>query len=140
MKPSRQFLSFVAIGGAAAAVNFVVRFPINWFTSYEVAIVIAYLIAMTTAFVLNRTFVFDGAAGGAWFYQYLRFAGVNVIALVQVFLVSVGLARLLFPAIGFNWYSDAVAHFIGLASPIVTSYWGHKYFSFAGAAKKGAGA
>jgi putative flippase GtrA len=130
VRVQREFLSFVAIGGFAAGVNFVSRFPIDYFTSFEVAVVLAYGIAMTTAFLLNRAFVFK-AADGPWLRQYWRFFLVNLLALAQVFVVSVGLARFLFPAIGFDWHTEAVAHAIGLASPIVTSYWGHKRYSFA---------
>jgi putative flippase GtrA len=126
----REFLSFVAIGGFAAGVNFVSRFPIDYFTGFEVAVVLAYAIAMTTAFLLNRAFVFK-ASDGPWLRQYWRFFLVNLLALAQVFVVSVGLARFLFPAIGFDWYAEAIAHAIGLASPILTSYWAHKRYSFA---------
>ena len=132
MSEKRQFLSFVAIGGFAAGVNFVARFPIDRVVSYELAVVLSYAVAMTTAFLLNRAFVFK-AASGSWVRQYWRFFLVNLLALAQVFVVSVGLARLIFPALGFTWHADAIAHAIGLASPIVTSYWAHKRFSFAGA-------
>lgn len=130
MSMRREFLSFVAIGGFAAGVNFLSRFPIDYFTSFELAVVLAYAIAMTTAFLLNRAFVFK-AADGPWLRQYWRFFLVNMLALAQVFAITVGLARLVFPAIGFTWHAEAVAHAIGLASPILTSYWAHKLYSFA---------
>ena len=130
MSVRREFLSFVAIGGFAAGVNFVSRFPIDYFTSFEVAVVLSYGIAMTTAFLLNRALVFK-AADGPWLRQYWRFFLVNLLALAQVFAVSVGLARFVFPAIGFDWHAEAIAHAIGLASPILTSYWAHKRYSFA---------
>ena len=131
MSARKEFVGFVAIGAFAAGVNWLVRFPIDYVTSFEAAVVLAYLVAMTTAFLLNRAFVFR-ASDGPWARQYRRFALVNLVALVQVFLVTVGLARLLFPAIGFDWHAEAVAHAIGLGSPILTSYWGHKFYSFAG--------
>lgn len=133
MSNRREFLAFVVIGGFAAAVNFVTRIVIDWWTSFEVAVVLSYLVAMTTAFVLNRLYVFN-AADGPWRRQYGRFALVNLVALVQVFLISVGLERYLFPALGFTWHADEIAHAIGLASPILTSYWGHKKYSFAATA------
>jgi putative flippase GtrA len=54
-----------------------------------------------------------------------------VVALVQVWVVSVGLARLVFPAVGFTWHADDIAHLIGVTIPAVTSYFGHRHFSFA---------
>lgn len=118
------------IGGFAALVNWLVRFPIERWIGFEAAVVVSYLVAMTTAFLLNRAYVFPATARH-WRDQYVRFGLVNLIALAQVFVVSVALARGLFPAVGFAWHAEAVAHAIGLASPVLTSYWGHKRFSFA---------
>jgi putative flippase GtrA len=55
---------------------------------------------------------------------------VNLLALVQVWLISVGLVRLVFPAIGFIWQAETMAHAIGVVSPVITSYFAHKYYSF----------
>lgn len=124
-----RFLRFLAAGGTAAAVNVLAGATLNRMTRYELAITLAYLAGMTTAFILSRMFVFE-ASGGSVRGQYLRFAIVNAVAFVQVWLVSVGLAHWLLPAIGWNWHAETVAHAIGVASPIVTSYFGHKMFSF----------
>jgi putative flippase GtrA len=62
--------------------------------------------------------------------EYLQFGLANLVAIVQVWCVSVGLARLLFPAIGFDWHAETVARVIGVASPVYTSYLGHEHFSF----------
>jgi putative flippase GtrA len=97
--------------------------------SYELSLFFSYLCGMTTTFVLSRRFVFS-AVGGSMHQQYLRFGIVNLVTFAQVWLVSVGLARLLFPAFGFEWYPDTVAHAIGISSLIATSYLGHKHFSF----------
>jgi putative flippase GtrA len=126
---SRQFASFVLTGGFAAAVNVVSRWVFSRVMPYEVAIVPAYLCGMATAFVLNRIFVFDAASGRAS-RQALRFALVNLVALLQVWIVGVGLARLVFPRIGFTWHAETTAHLVAVASPILTSYLAHKHFSF----------
>lgn len=130
MGERRRFLLFVGIGAFAAGVNLVARLVLNLVMPYEAAILVGYPFGMTTAFLLNRTFLFEGSALG-WHVQYARFALVNVVALGQIFLVSVLLDRLLLPWIGWTWHADTVAHAVGLASPIVTSYWAHKHFSFA---------
>jgi putative flippase GtrA len=130
-----RLLRFLLTGGASAAVAAVARWLLDLVLSYEAAVALSYLFGMTVAFVLARLFVFgspdsaradwSGARG-----EYARFALVNAVAFAQVWLVSVGLARLLFPAVGFEWHADTVAHLIGLASPVWTSYLGHKHFSF----------
>ncbi len=67
-----RFLLFLAAGGVAAIVNIVSRILLNYVMPYEVAIVVAYLCGMTTAYVLNRLFVFD-ASGRSIHGEYLRF-------------------------------------------------------------------
>jgi hypothetical protein len=52
-------------------------------------------------------------------------------AVTQTWLVSVGLLRLVFPAIGLQTQPELVAHAVGLASAALTSFWGHRAFSFA---------
>lgn len=126
----RRVLLFLVAGGVAAGVNIVSRIILNLVMPYEVAIVVAYLCGMTTAYVLNKMFVF-AASGRAVADEYLRFTLVNLAAIVQVWIVSVGLARFVFPAIGFAWHVETVAHVIGVIVPVFTSYLGHKHFSFA---------
>ena len=127
-----EFVRFLAVGGIAAAANVASRIGFDIVMPYEVAIIAAYLVGMTLAFILNRAFVF-ARSGRAAHREYARFALVNLAAVAQVWLVSVGLARLFFPWIGMTWHPDTVAHMIGVALPVFTSYFGHKYFSFAGA-------
>jgi len=126
----KRFVLFVLAGGTAALVNILSRIALNWLMPYEVAIIVAYLCGMTTAYLLNRYFVF-AASGRGVASEYTRFALVNLAAVAQVWIVSVGLARLAFPAIGFTWHAETVAHVIGVAIPVFTSYLGHKHFSFA---------
>jgi len=126
----RRFILFLGAGGAAAVVNILSRIALNWVMPYEVAIVVAYLIGMTTAYLLNKYFVFAASGRGAA-SEYLRFTLVNLAAVAQVWVVSVGLARFVFPAAGFGWHAETVAHVIGVAVPVFTSYLGHKHFSFA---------
>jgi putative flippase GtrA len=128
----RRFALFLVVGGFAALVNILSRFPLNLVMPYEAAIVVAYVCGMTTAYALNRIFVF-AQSGRTVGDEYVRFTLVNLVAVAQVWLVSVGLARLVFPAIGFAWHPETVAHVIGVAVPAYTSYLGHKYFSFAAA-------
>ena len=126
----KRFALFLFAGGTAALVNILSRIAFNWLMPYEVAIVVAYLCGMTTAYLLNKHFVFASSGRGVA-SEYTRFALVNLAAVAQVWIVSVGLARLVFPAISFIWYADTVAHAIGVTIPVFTSYMGHKHFSFA---------
>ena len=126
----KRFALFLFAGGTAALVNILSRIAFNWFMPYEVAIVVAYLCGMTMAYLLNKRFVFTSSGRGVA-SEYTRFALVNLAAVAQVWIVSVGLARLVFPAISFTWHAETVAHVIGVTIPVFTSYLGHKHFSFA---------
>jgi putative flippase GtrA len=124
-----RFVRFLVTGGIAAGVNIGARLLLQRFFSYEAAVGLAYLAGMITAFLLARSFVFEPAGGGAH-GQFLRFALVNGVAFAQVWIISVGLALVVFPAISFTWRAETVAHVIGVLSPVVTSYVLHKRFSF----------
>ncbi len=127
---SRQFAAFVVVGGFAAAVNVVSRWLLSSLMSFELAVVVAFFCGLTTGFLLNRVFVFK-AVGGARARQAVRFTLVNLLALAQVWIIGVGLARVVFPRLEFTWHADTVAHLIGVLSPVATSYFAHKHFSFA---------
>jgi putative flippase GtrA len=129
MSERTRFALFLVTGGVAAGVNIVTRMLLERFVSYEAAVGLAYVFGMVTAFILARVFVFK-PVGGAAHGQFFRFALVNGVAFAQVWIVSVGLDRIVFPAIGFIWQAETVAHVIGVLSPVVTSYVLHKRFSF----------
>jgi len=124
-----EFGQFLLVGGVAALVNFLARILINHFVSFAVAVVLAYVVGMLTAFVLSKWFVFE-KSGRHHLHELRDFTIVNLVAAVQVWGISVGLAEYVFPAIGFQFYAPEVAHLIGLSIPAVTSYFGHKHFSF----------
>jgi putative flippase GtrA len=124
-----EFVQFLLVGGLAALVNFVSRILINHFVSYSAAVVLAYVVGMSTAFLLSKYFVFE-QSGRHHLHELRDFTLVNLVAIPQVWGISVGLAEYVFPAIGYTLYAPELAHLIGLAVPAVTSYFGHKYFSF----------
>lgn len=124
-----EFGRFLLTGGVAAGVNVVSRWLLSHALTYELAVVLAYLAGMATAYLLSRAFVF-ARSGRTMLDEAVRFALVNMVALAQVWVVSVGLARLVFPAAGFSWHAEDIAHLIGVAIPAVTSYFGHRHFSF----------
>jgi putative flippase GtrA len=126
-----QFPRFVLAGGLAALANMGSRILFNRLVSYEPAIVLAYLVGMLTAFVLNRRFVFPGASRPIH-GQALWFTLVNLVALAQTVAISLLLSRWILPKVGWTFEPQTLAHVAGVVVPVFTSYFGHRYLTFAG--------
>lgn len=126
---SKQFLSFILVGGFAAVVNFTSRFVYSEFVSFGTAVILAYITGMVTAFTLNKLFVFEKSAHSTQ-KELFYFTLVNLAAAIQTYFISIGLAQYAFPNFAFTFYPEAVAHAFGVVFPVFTSFFGHKYFSF----------
>lgn len=126
---NRQFALFIVAGGFAACVNFSSRMLLSHWLVYSAAIVVAYLLGMITAFVFNRMLVFKHVSHSMR-HQVFWFTLVNLAAVLQTLAISLLLAEWLFPRTGFTWHPETVAHALGVAVPVVTSFVGHKYLSF----------
>lgn len=124
-----EFLRFLLAGGVAALANMASRLLFSIVMPFEAAVALAYLVGMGTAFLLMRSFVFGASERGPG-AELGRFALVNLVAFCTVWVVSVSLARIVFPAIGFTWHAETIAHVVGVLSPVVVSFWGHKAFTF----------
>ena len=126
---SRQFLAFLVTGGIAALVNFGSRILFGQWMSYSASIILAYLCGMTTAFLLARAFVFTDSQRSTT-HSALWFAAVNVFAVFQTWAISLILARHVLPWAGVTTHAETIAHAVGIMVPVVSSYYGHKHFSF----------
>lgn len=125
----KRFVYFAIAGGIAAVFNFGSRIFLSQFFIYSVSIVIAYLIGMITAFVLNRAFVFP-EGNESVHKQAGWFVAINILAVAQTLAISLLLAKIVFPAINFDFHPETMAHAVGVAVPIFSSYIGHKKFTF----------
>jgi len=117
-------------GSVAAALNLISRYYLNRFMSFDLAVIIAYLIAMIVAFALAKAFVFKEGQRTAS-EEFVRFSIVNAGALFMVWFVSVSLARHIFPTIGFTFHAHDVAHLIGVVASSVPTFFAHKSYTFA---------
>ena len=126
---TRQFAGFLVAGGIAAAANVGSRILFSRLVGLELAVILAYLVGMTVAFVLMRAAVFPPSAAPI-VRQVALFAAVNLAALLQTLVVTLLLARWLLPAAGIRSHVEEIAHIVGVGVPIVTSFFGHKYLSF----------
>ncbi|MCD5995592.1 GtrA family protein [Pseudomonas sp. CDFA 602] len=126
---TRQFLVFLITGGFAAGVNFCSRILYSLWLDFSPAVILAYLTGMVTAFILARAFVFKDSQQ-AVHHSVMFFVLVNLVAVLQTWAISVGLAHYVLPAMGVKMYTLEIAHAVGVVVPVVTSYIGHKRWSF----------
>jgi len=125
----RRFILFIAASGLAAVANFGSRIALSQFMPYVPAIILAYLVGMATAFLLNRTYVFKDA-DKPLASQVTWFVAVNALALLQTLLVSLLFSHIVFPWMGLTFHPETLAHALGVIAPAVVSYFGHKHFTF----------
>lgn len=129
LSPSSRLMLFVMASGVAAAANFGARVLFSLWVSYAVAVVLAFFVGLTAAFVLNRRFVFRESTNQLHL-QASWFVAINLFALAQTLFVSLLLAEIVLPYMGLNWHNKEVAHAVGIAAPLFTSYLGHKHLTF----------
>ncbi len=123
-------LRYLALGGFAAAVNWSSRFAWNQLMPFSYAVIAAYMTGMVVAFVLFRLFVFPGSATP--FHKQVRnFILVNLLGIAQTWLISVFLVEKAFPAMNFTFHAEAIGHAIAIGAPTITSWFGHRYLTFA---------
>jgi len=125
MSRTREFFKFLFTGGVAAAVNFGSRFVYSQFVDFSTAVVLAYVTGMVVAFWLFSTQVFKNAATTRWQSTY-RFVLVNLLGIFQTWIVSVWVLSLVGP----GGIQEALAHLGGMSLATITSYFGHRFFTF----------
>lgn len=126
---SKRFAMFIVSGGLAAAANFFSRILFGIWLPYSLSIVLGFMVGLVTAFVLMRKLAFKQTTNAAH-HQVLWFLAINAFALLQTFCVSLLLARWLLPMMGVTHGAETIAHAIGVATPVLTSYVGHKRLTF----------
>lgn len=126
---SRQFLFFLLTGGTAAAVNFGSRIVYSQWLNFSSSVILAYITGMIIAFVLAKLFVFKESQQSVH-RSAAFFVLVNLVAALQTWAISMGLAYYLLPSLGVTLFVREIAHAVGVAVPVFTSYIGHKRWSF----------
>lgn len=126
---NQEFFKFLLAGGIAAAANLLSRMVFGLFLNYPTSIVLAFLVGLSTGYLLFRLFVF--AKGENSIYQQLSyFIIINALALVFTLITSLFFYYAIFSSMKDIFLGETTAHFIGIAATTVTSYVGHKYLTF----------
>jgi putative flippase GtrA len=126
---TRQFLLFILAGGAAAAIHWSSRIWFNQYVDFRIALVLAYVIGIASAYVLNKRFVFtqsgrDVRSEVRWFVFF------NVAAFPLVWWTSVLLAEQAMPRLGILRHPREIAHAVAISLPLVLNFYLHKFITF----------
>jgi energy-coupling factor transport system substrate-specific component len=124
-----QVFRFLLLGGLAAAVNWVVRFPLSAFLPLPAAVGIAYLIGMSVGFQLYRTYVFPGSNRPVM-QQSLIFVAVNLFGAVVVLLLTAWFLALQAELAAPLMVKEGLAHGFAIAIGAVCNFIGHKTLTF----------
>ncbi|GLQ54795.1 GtrA family protein [Devosia nitrariae] len=124
-----QIVRFLALGGFAAAVNWLVRFPLSAVLPMGLAIIFAYVIGMTVGFTLYRKYVFPGSTRPV-FEQSLIFLAVNLVGAGVVLALTYALIE---AQAGFSYPAfirEGLAHGFAIGIGSVVNFVGHKTLTF----------
>ena len=125
---SFQFLKFIFCGLAAAICNILTKIIVEEKTNYVVAILFSYLIGMICAYILNSMYVFSSNKEKR-LREVILFTSYNLF-MVPVVLFNTFLVDSIISSITRTNGSYTISHIIGVASPIVLSFFYHKYITF----------
>jgi putative flippase GtrA len=129
---SPQFGRFLVAGGVALVLHWLSRFVFNLYVGYGWAIVMAYLVGILVAFVLNKIFVFPFSERSVGFELGLFFA-VNIAAFPLVWAVAYVLGEWVLR----SWLprdpAFALAHGTAITLPVLVNFVIHKFITFRGA-------
>lgn len=124
-----QIVRFLLLGGLAAAINWVARFPLSLVMPFPAAVFGAYMIGMCAGFALYRTYVFPGSVLPVR-TQVALFVVVNAVGAAVVLGTAMALLHVLLPAVGWSVYPEAVAHGLAIGIGAAGNFVGHKYLTF----------
>jgi len=125
-----QFARFLICGGSAAAVNWSSRFLWSLVLPFGAAVLCAYATGMVVAFILFRLFVFPGSQIELG-TQVQRFIVVNLFGMAATWALANLLVLWALPALGLTRGVEAIGHAIAIATPVATSWAGHRRLTFA---------
>lgn len=123
-----ELVKYILAGGLAAAVNWLVRFPLSTVMQFLPAVILAFAIGMFVGFAMYRTFVFPGSARPTHL-QIRDFIAVNLVTLAIVASAAMELRNLLEPYMT-AFSAEAVAHASAIAIGAALNYLGHSVFTF----------
>lgn len=128
---TKQFATFLVTGSIAAAVNFFSRITYSLVLPFYVSVAVAYLTGMVASYFLMMRYVFFGHETPLA-KSVTTFIFINLISLLQNWLVTMAMEYYVLPTVGIVQYSTYIASIVGIAFPVVWSFMGYRRYSFSG--------
>jgi putative flippase GtrA len=129
---SEQFGRFLLVGGVALVLHWLSRFVFNWYVNFAWAIVIAYLVGILVAFVLNKIFVFPYSERSLKFELFF-FVFFNIVAFPFVWVTAYVLGEWMLVRWMPQQVAFALGHAIAITLPVFVNFALHKFITFRGA-------
>ena len=126
---SLQFSYFLISGAIASLMNWGGRFFFSQYFNFQTSVVLAFFIGLLSGFLLMRFFVFTGTKSSIKL-QVIWYVVINMVALAQTFVVSLFMFKLIQSVVESRDFAEAIAHAVGVIVPVLTSFLGHKHFTF----------
>ncbi|ARQ01258.1 GtrA family protein [Pseudorhodoplanes sinuspersici] len=124
-----QVVRFLLLGGLAAAINWLVRFPLSLIMPLSAAVLVAYAIGMSAGFCLYRTYVFPGS-NRPMAQQIIVFLLVNLVGAVVVLALTLALLNLQGGMPLPDTIKEGLAHGVAIGIGAVVNFFGHKLLTF----------
>jgi len=125
-----QVVRFLLLGGTAAAINWIARFPLSAVLPFDAAVLAAYMIGMSAGFVLYRRYVFPGSTRPV-VEQTVVFLAVNLVGALVVLALTMLFLRLQAQAPWPLSIREGLAHGAAIGFGAVVNFFGHKTLTFA---------
>ena len=124
-----QLMRFLVVGGSAAAINWLLRFPLVLIMPQEWAVLLAYAVGMSVGFTLYRRFVFPGSDRPVG-EQAMIFVVVNLVGAVVVLTTTLILVAMLTPLTVPDFVHEGLAHGTAIGLGAVINFLGHRSLTF----------
>lgn len=129
-----QIIRFLLLGGLAAAINWLARFPLSLVMPLSAAVLVAYMIGMSAGFYLYRVYVFPGSDRPIT-QQIVVFLLVNLVGAIVVLTLTLALLKLQSGFALHHTLKEGLAHGLAIGIGAVVNFFGHKLLTFSVARK-----
>lgn len=116
----KRFSIFLIVGAFAALANISSRYFFNLFFSFELSVLLAFFVGLTTGFLLMRKYAFE-RSDSPILIEFLRFSAVNLIALGLTFSISLLSLRIINTYFKDGDMTRLAAHTLGVGAPVALS-------------------